>query len=357
MKLREVLKKSVVAIITGVIANSFANAIFPRKEFSLFPTLSTMGAVIISGSSSYNLYKSVLVSNLIYTLTCLTELKLGISLVSLPFFVAILSLVVAHSKINMNRSLIAVSNFPRLEKVYNESKLKKKVSSFKEKVKNLEFNVTYKEDLNLVEQIIRTRKFIAYKEGNFVKLIYEYSENPHNLGAKTTKRVRGEAINSELILSEIYEKASPSPPSLTLPVGEKKVQIPSSYSKGKLVILDQEGKINLHKLKKINEKVGWIELGRNPPINFIKTKLFPTKATFSINTKDESRNKADLMIFIRKDFQENEISNVVISVPRHLEKLSNYLGFESLEPFNESIILYNKKDGLLFLLRGDKNEV
>jgi hypothetical protein len=354
MKLREVLKKSAVAIVAGVVVNSLANAIFPRKEFSLFPTLSAMGAVIIGSSSSYNLYKNVLISNLIYTLACLTEIKLGISLVSLPFFIAMLSFVVIRNKTKMNRSLVAVSNFPRLEKVYNESKLKEKVSLFKEKVKNLEFNIVHREDLNLVEQIIRTRKFIAYKKDNSVKLIYEYSENLPNLSAKTIKRVRDEEINNELILNEIYEKASPSPPSLVLPIGEKKVQIPSSYSKGKLVILDQEGKINLHELKKINEKTGWVELGRNPLINFIKIRLFSSKATFSISTKDEPRNKVDLMILIRRDFQENEISNVVVSVPRHLEKLSSYLGFENLEPFNENIILYSKKDGLLFLLKGDK---
>jgi len=137
MKLREALKKAIFAIVAGVVVNSLANSIFPRKEFSLFPTLSAMGAVIAGSSSSYNLYKNVLFSNLVYTLACLAEFRLGISLVSLPFFIATLSLVATRGKVSTARTPIAVSNFPRLEKIYSESKLKKKVNVLKEKAKTL----------------------------------------------------------------------------------------------------------------------------------------------------------------------------------------------------------------------------
>lgn len=354
MKLRGVLKKLVVAIVTGVVVNSLANAIFPKKEFSLFPTLSAMSVVIASGSSSYSLYKNVLLSNLVYAATCLAEFKLGVSLVSLPLFAATLSLVATNKTVNVSRSLIGVSNFPRLEKIYSESKLRKKIGLLKEKVKTLEINVACEEDLRLVEQIIRTRKFVAYKENNSIKLLYEYYENLPNFGSESIKKVRGKKVDNELILNEIYEKASPSFPSLILPFEEKRVKVPSNYSKGKLVILDQEGKINLHKLKKINEKAGWVELGENPIVNFVKRRLFSGRVTFSIITRNEQRSGADLTIFIKKDFQEKEVSNVVISVPKHTEKLGKYVGFENLEPFNNSIILYSQEDDLLFLLKGDQ---
>ncbi|MEM0172440.1 MAG: hypothetical protein QW342_06735 [Thermoproteota archaeon] len=354
MKLSKVLKKAATAIVAGVVTNSIADSIFPRKGFSLFPTLSTMGALIFSNSSNYSLYKKVLFSNLVYTIACLTEFRLGISLVSLPFFIAMLPLFVSYDKVNTTRRLIAVSNFPRLEKVYSESELKKKVSILKEKAKSLEVSIVHREDLILYEQIIRTTKFIAYKKDNYVKLVYEYSENFPSFRTKSIKRMQDGEVDTELILNEIYDKALSIPPPLTLPFDREKIQVPSSYSRGKLLILDQEGKINLYDFKKVNEKNGWIELGKNQLINFVKSKLFPNKATFFVGANGIKRTKVDLIVLIQKDFHENEVGDTIISVPRHSEKLSRYLGFENLEPFNENLILYNKDDGLIFLTKGGK---
>lgn len=356
MKLSKVIKSSVVAIVAGIITNSIANLVFPKKEFSLFPTLSIMGTIIASRVFNYNLYKKLLVSNLVYTFICLVELRFGVSLISVPFFIATSSLVLGNANVNTSKELIAVSNFPRLEKLYSESKLRKKVNLFKEKVRSFDIKTIGEADINSIGQIIKTRKFVAYKEGKLVKLIYEYYENFPNIDTKSIAVMKNEEFNSELILNKIYERALSTLPPFVLFIGEMSIQIPSNYSKGKIVVIDQEGKINLQKTKKVNERNGWIELGNNSFINFVKKKLFSSKATFSINAEVRSKCNVELIVCIKNNFRENEISDTIISVPKHVEKLGDYLRLENLEKLNNNVIFLNRKDDFILLLGGDKNE-
>jgi len=309
MKITKILKGLVLSIVAGMITETVLSSVFIKREFSLYPTVAIMVAVFLK-EFKIEIFKKVLLSILVYFLIYLVELKLRITLVSIPIIFASSTIFLNFTNFKgKNEEILAVTNFPRVERINSEKELREKIKQLKNESICLEVKLNFN-NFSLVKSLLKDKKFVAYKDENVTKVIFEGSEDLLNSSLKENYE-KDTNVDPDQLIKEILKVSSPRHSSFIILLSNgKKITIPGSYSHGNLEILDTKDLVDIEGTRKINEKNGWLMVKEKSLTNYIKRKIFRKKLTFSF---EECKEKVDLKILRVKNLGKNNSTKLILT--------------------------------------------